>query len=326
MRRRAFIAGLGGVAAWPVVVRGQQPAKIIRIGMLGPSLSNPLAVGTYEGFRARLRTLGFIEGQQIALDYRNVDDSRGPFVAADELMQSHPDLIVALGPEVALRAVVSPSHALPIVIVAVNFDPIARGYVKSLAKPGGNITGVVYQQLELAQKQVELLTQAFPNNTRLDVLFDALSADQFSAAARVSNSLGMQVQAQELENPPYDFEGAFSNLAASSAQMVLVLSSPYFLPHASRISEMGIRQRLPTIFIQRYYVEAGGLMSYGVDFFHGYVKSADYVAKILKGANPAELPIEQAEKFDFVVNLKTAKAIGITIPTGILIRADGVIE
>jgi putative ABC transport system substrate-binding protein len=326
MKRRAFIAGIGSAATWPLVARGQQTGKIIHIGILGPSLNNPLVAAAHESLRTRLRTLGFTEGQQIALEYRNVDDPRGPFVVADELLQSQPDLIVAEGPEVALRAVASLTHTIPIVMIAINFDPIARGYVKSLAEPGGNITGVVYQQLELAQKQVELLTQAFPEKTRLDVLFDALSADQFSAAERVTKSLGVQIQAQKLDNPPYDFEGAFNNMAASGAQMVLVLSSPQFTLHASLISEMGIRHRLPTMFIVRYYVEAGGLMSYGANWFLTYRKCADYVARILRGANPAELPVEQAEKFELVVNLKTAKAIGVTIPTGILIRADEVIE
>src|SRR5262245_48058904 len=150
MNRRAFIAGLGGAAAWPVAAHGQQAGKIARIGILGPNQNNPLVAAAHEILRSRLRTLGFAEGQQIALEYRDVDDPRGPFVVAEELLQSQPDLIVATGPEVTLRSIASLSHTIPIVMVAINFDPIALGYVKGLAATCGQISGVVYQQLELA--------------------------------------------------------------------------------------------------------------------------------------------------------------------------------
>jgi putative ABC transport system substrate-binding protein len=241
-------------------------------------------------------------------------------------MRSQPDLVVAIGPEVALQALVGASGSVPIVFTAVNYDPIARGYVTSLARPGGNITGVFFQQLELAGKQVELLAQAFPDRPRMAVFFDGLSADQFSAAERTATSLNLQIQALRLENPPYDFDGAFQNAKAGTAQVVLVLSSPFFIPHTARIGQLAIEHRLPTMFIAKNYVRAGGLMSYGVDFVLMYRRAADYVAKILKGTKPADLPVEQATKFELVVNLKTAKAIGIELPTAILLRADEVIE
>jgi putative ABC transport system substrate-binding protein len=275
---------------------------------------------------AQLRELGLNEGQNIAVEYRNVDDPRGPFVAAADLMRSQPDLIVAAGPEVALQAVVGASRAVPIVMIAINYDPIARGYVTSLARPGGNITGVVSQQLELAQKQVDLLTQAFPDRTRLAVLFDALSADQFTAAERAAKLLNMQLQALKLENPPYDLAAPFGSAAAGRAQMVLVLSSPLFIPHHRQIAEQAFQHRMPTMFINKSYVEAGGLMSYGVNFPVMYRHGADYVAKIFKGARPEDLPVEQAAKFELVVNLKTAKAIGIEFPASILALANEVIE
>ena len=177
----------------------------MRLGFFGPGLTSPATIVPYQAFVAQLRELGFNEGQNIVIEYRNLDDPRGPFVAAADLMRSQPDLIVAVGPEVALQAVVGASRAVPIVMIAINYDPIARGYVTSLARPGGNITGVVSQQLELAQKQVELLTQAFPDRTRLAILFDALSADQFTAAERAAKLFNMQPQALKLENPPYDF-------------------------------------------------------------------------------------------------------------------------
>jgi putative ABC transport system substrate-binding protein len=325
MRRRQFITLLGGAAAWPITARAQQGGKVTRIGFFGPGLNSPAVTVPYQAFLAGLQELGFVEGQNLSIEYHSLDDSRGTFVAAAELMRSQPDLIVAAGPEVALQAVVGASRAVPIVVIAVNFDPIARGYMTSLARSGGNITGVVYRQLELAAKQVELLTQAFPERTRLAALFDALSADQFSAAERAAQSLNVHLQGLKLENP-YDFEVAFRRAAASAAQMVLVLSSPFFIPHEHRLGELAIEHRLPTMFINKRYVEIGGLMSYGVNWPQMYRRAAAYVAKILKGEKAADLPIEQATKFEMAVNLKTAKAIGIELPTSILLRADEVIE
>ena len=267
IRRRELIFTLGGAAAaWPLAARAQQVGKVMRLGFFGPGLTSPATIVPYQAFAAQLRELGFNEGQNIVIEYRNVDDPRGPFVAAADLMRSQPDLIVAFGPEVALQAVVGASRAVPIVMIAINYDPIARGYVTSLARPGGNITGVVSLQLELAQKQVELLTQAFPDRTRLAILFDALSADQFTAAERAAKLFNIQPQALKLENPPYDMAVPFGSAAVGGAQMMLVLSSPLFIPHHRRIAELVGQHRMPTMFINRTYVEAGGLMSYGVNF------------------------------------------------------------
>jgi putative ABC transport system substrate-binding protein len=326
VKRRAFITLLGGAAAWPVAARAQQVRMGGRIGLLGPSLSNPFPSTLYRAFLAQLRELGFSEGQNLVAEYQAMDDARGPFVATIELMRSQPDLAVALGPEVVLQALVGASGNVPIVFIAINYDPIARGYVTSLARPGGNITGVFFRQLELAGKQVELLAQAFPDRPRMAVFFDGLSADQFSAAERTATSLNLHIQALRLENPPYDFEAAFQNAKAGTAQVVLVLSSPFFIPHTARIGELAIEHRLPTMFIQKDYVRVGGLMSYGVDFVLMYRRAADYVAKILKGAKAGDLPVEQATKFEMAINLKTAKEIGIELPTSILLRADEVIE
>jgi putative tryptophan/tyrosine transport system substrate-binding protein len=327
VRRREFIKLLSGAAAaWPLAARAQQAGKVIRIGFLGPSLTSPLPISLYQAFLAQLRELGFSEGQNLTVENRSVEDPRGAFVAASELMRSQPDLIVVSGPEVALQAVVGASGFIPIVMMAVNFDPIARGYVTSLSRPGGNITGVVFQQLELAQKQVELLTQAFPGKARLAVLFDVQSADQFGAAERAAKVLNVQVQALRLENPPYDIDAAFRGAVSGGAQMVLVLSSPIFLPHRARIIELANTHRLPSMFIAKHWAQAGGLLAYGADFPLMYRLTADYVAKILKGAKPADLPVEQATKFELIVNLKTAMVINIELPTAILLRADEVIE
>jgi ABC-type uncharacterized transport system substrate-binding protein len=327
MRRREFIALLGSSAvAWPLAARAQQGQRLIRLGFVGPTLNNPAAVTQYQAFRMQLEQLGFREGQNLSIHYQSVDDSRGPFVIAAELMRSQPDLIVATGPETALQAVVGASGFVPVVMIAVNFDPLARGYISSLARPGGNITGLVFQQLKLAQKQVELLTQAFPERTRLAVLFDSQSADQFAAAERAAKALNLQVQALRLENPPYDFDAAFRGAISGGAQVVLVLSSPFFLPQLTRVTELAKTHRLPSMFIAKHWAEAGGLMAYGADFSLMYRRAAHYVAKILKSTKPADLAVEQATKFELVVNLKTARAIGIELPTEILVSADEVIE
>jgi ABC-type uncharacterized transport system substrate-binding protein len=327
MRRREFIALLGSSAvAWPLAARAQQGQRLIRLGFVGPTLNNPAAVTQYQAFRMQLEQLGFREGQNLSIHYQSVDDSRGPFVIAAELMRSQPDLIVATGPETALQAVVGASGFVPVVMIAVNFDPLARGYISSLARPGGNITGLVFQQLKLAQKQVELLTQAFPERTRLAVLFDSQSADQFAAAERAAKALNLQVQALRLENPPYDFDAAFRGAISGGAQVVLVLSSPFFLPQLTRVTELAKTHRLPSMFIAKHWAEAGGLMAYGADFSLMYRRAAHYVAKILKSTKPADLAVEQATRFELVVNLKTARAIGIELPTEILVSADEVIE
>ena len=328
MRRREFITLLGSAAvACPLTARAQ-PGRVVRIGFLGPAIDRPslMFVPNYQAFLAQLRVLGFVEGQNLIVTYRAVDDPRGLAVVATELMQAQPELIVVGGTELRLQSVRAASQTIPIVLVAVNFDPIARGYVASLARPGGNITGVVFQQLELAQKQVELLTQAFPGKTHLAALFDAQSADQFSAAERSAKSLNLQIRGYKLETLPYDFDAAFRSIIADGAQMVLVQSSPHFIPYQVQIGELAKAHRLPTMFLYRPYVETGGLMSYGVDFSPMYRRAAEYVAKILKGTKPADLPIEQATKFEMVINLKTAKAIGVELPTAILLRADQVIE
>src|SRR5262245_48974747 len=208
LERRGFITLLGGAAAtWPLAARAQAAKTMGRIGVLGPGLSNPFASTLYQAFLAQLHELGFSEGQNLVAEYQAMDDTRGPFVATIELMRSQPDLVVALGTEVALQAVVGASGSVPIVFIAINYDPIARG----IARPGGNITGVFFRQLELAGKQVELLVQAFPDRPRMAVFFDGLSADQFSAAERTATSLNLHIQPLRLENPPYDFEAVFRN-------------------------------------------------------------------------------------------------------------------
>ena len=326
--RRQFITAIGGAAAWPLAARAQQLAgRTARIGIVRPSLDNPVVSLGYPAFLDELKKSGFIEGQNLTIEVvREDQDAQRLFAETAELVRSNVELLVVSGSEITLQAAIAASRTIPIAMLAINFDPIARGYVKSLARPGGNITGVVSLQTELAEKQVELLTQAFPERTRLAVLWDKLSADQFSAAERQARSLRLDVRSLKLENPPYDFDAAFQSLAEGSPQMLLVLSSPFFTPSRSHIAELAIQQRLPTMFIFKTYVQAGGLISYGVDPQAIYRQLGFYVAKILNGTKPADLPVEQAVKFELVINLRTAKAIGVEPSTAIQLRADEVIE
>ena len=326
MKRRDFITLLGGATAWPLAARAQQAGKIARIGIFAGS-ANPIIAAAYRAFLDELKKAGFNENQNLVVDHRPADQDLSSLSAdAAEMIRSKVDVLVATGPEAVVEAAATASRTIPIVIVAINYDPIARGYVQSLAQPGGNVTGVVLRQPELAEKQVELLTQAFPNKTRLAVLWDAISADQFDAADRRAKALGLEVGSLKMESRPYDFDAAFRTIAASDPHMLLVLSSPFFSQYRSQIAKLAIQHRLPSMFIFRGYVEVGGLMSYGADPVAMYRHSATYVAKILKGAKPADLPVEQPNKFDMVLNLKTAKTLGIELPTAILLRADDVIE
>jgi putative tryptophan/tyrosine transport system substrate-binding protein len=326
--RREFIAAVGGAAvAWPLIARAQPADRIARVGFFGADRSAPLPDTTYRAFIDELQIHGFKNGQNLIVDYRRVEQDL-PALSADaaELVRSNVNVLVTQGTEPALQAALGATRTLPIVMMAANYDPFASGYVKSLARPDGNVTGVFLRQTELAEKQTELLWQAFPDRTHIGILWDAISAPQFNAAERRAKIFGLQVYSLKLENPPYDFEAAFGSLAAASTETLLVLSSPHFISARGQIVQLAIQHRMPTMFIFRTYVEAGGLLSYGADFATMHRQAATHVAKILKGAKVGDIPIEQPNRFEFAVNLRTAKAIGIELPTSILLRADEVIE
>ena len=328
MRRREFIALLGGAAICsPLPLRAQLSRRNARVGLLAARPTIPLFAAANSGFSDELRQLGWIEGKNLTIEYLPHNDPGVDFARqVAELVKSNIDVLVAVGPEFALQTAVGATRTIPIAMIAINFDPIARGYVASLARPGGNVTGIFFRQLELAQKQLELLAQAFPERTKAAALYDALSADQFDAAKSFAERNNLQFHGLKLENPPYDFEAAFRILGQGSAQMLLVLSSGYFTPNASLIASLAAQHRLPTMFTFKTYVEAGGLMSYGVDYVAMHRRIAAFVAKILEGTKPADIPVEQPTRFEFVINLKTAKSIDVQIPLSTQLRADDVIE
>ena len=324
MRRREFLAGIGGaVAGLPLAAHAQQAGRIYRVGVLATA-DNLIMRTAYLDFVEELRKQGFIEGQNLVIEQHST--AQAPAALAGnvaDLVRAKTDVIF-IGSLPALQA--AAATGIPVVISANNYDPIAHGYVKSLSQPGGNVTGVVLRQTELAEKQVELMTQAFPDRKRVAIQWDAISVDQFSAADRRAKTLGLDVISVNYESQPYDPAAAFRRISEASAQQVLTLSSPFMGRYAQDVVDLTIRHRLPGMFIFRNWAELGGLMSYGADNAAMYRQAAGYVTKLLRGAKPSELPVEQASKFEFVVNLKTAKAIGVELPTSILLRADQVIE
>ena len=327
MRRREIIKLLGGAAVtWPLIARAQQDGQIPRIGFLTPDPDSPLFAASYPAFLAELQKLGFTEGKRL-IEFRRADQGASKtFAAAAELIRSKANVVVTFGPEITLKAASAASQTIPIVMIAVNFDPIAGGYVRNIARPDRNITGLISRAPELAAKQLELLVEAFPDRQPIAALWEPASAEQFDTVQRIAQSLHIELRSHKVENPPFDFDEAFRAIAQGGSRMVLVLSGPTFGMQRAHIADLAIQHRLPTMFTFKYYVEAGGLMSYGIDTLPIFRRAASFVAKILRGAKPSDLPVEQPANFEFALNLKTAKAIGVSVPTSILLRADEVIE
>jgi putative tryptophan/tyrosine transport system substrate-binding protein len=328
VRRRDFINAVAGAAAvWPLAARAQQADGKAHVGVLGPGLDNVLARTGFEAFTAELQKLGFSQGKNLQLEYRRTDQGMDLAIAgARELVAVKSNVIVAVGPEISLRAALAPNSGLPIVILAFNYDPIARGYVETLAHPGGNITGVFTRQPELAVKQLQLLVEAFPERNQLGILWDDQTIEQFDSAEQEAQKNRLAMKSIKLTSAPYDFEKAFRTAKENGVQMLLVLSSPLFAPHNEQIVDLTMRYQLPAMFTFKFYVAAGGLISYGPNFADQYRRAASYVDRILKGEKPADLPVQAPNKYELAINLKTAKALRLSVPQSLLARADEVIE
>jgi putative ABC transport system substrate-binding protein len=317
----------GSAAAWPRIAAAQQAGRTYRVGLV-MGMNTPVYAPARAALVDELQKSGFVEGKNFVLDTRsNQVDGPGRLLALmGELVALKCDLIIAGGTEQTLRAAVSAAPSTPIVMWANNFDPIAGGYVRSLANPGGNVTGVFTRQPELAEKQVELLRDIFPQHKRLAVLWDAQTADQFEAAERRARLLGLDVISHKLETMPYDIPATFLAIMARGPQMLQVASGPNIGTYQQILVDQALRHRIPAIYIFKTYVDRGGLISYGVDIGSSFRRMGALVARILNGAKPADLPIEQPTTYELAVNLNTAKAIGIEFPTSILLRANEVIE
>jgi ABC-type uncharacterized transport system substrate-binding protein len=325
MRRRDFITLVGGAAAWPLAAHAQQPAKVPRIGFLrvGPASAN---AGRVEALRAGLRQLGYVEGKNIVIEFRWAETAdRLPELAA-ELVRMNVDIIFAMS-STEVEAARQLTVTTPIVF-AVHADPAGLGHVASLARPGGNITGLTTILTDLVAKQLEILKEAVPQATRIGVLFSP-TAPSHRPAVHALESAGKTLGAQLVMVPVQaveDFEQAFSTMSQERVGGFLVVAAPLFVSHRERLTELAIKHRLPGTFGGREYVEVGGLMSYHADLLDLCRRAATYIDRILKGAKPADVPVEQPTKFELVINNKTAKAIGLIIPESFLLRADEVIE
>jgi putative tryptophan/tyrosine transport system substrate-binding protein len=325
MRRREFIAFFGSAAAaWPLAVSAQQPAKVPTIGFLGASTSSAWNHWV-AAFVRRLGELGWIEGRTVAIEYRWAEGRSERYTEiAAEFVRLKVDVIVTVGS--AIAAAKQTTSVIPIVF-AVAVDPVGTGLVASLARPGGNVTGLSMQSTDLAAKRLELLREVLPGLRRLAIMANVgypaavLEKGEVQAAAR---KLGLDVDTLEIRRPE-DIAPAFGALK-SGAQALYVCTDSLVNAYHARINTLALGARLPTIYSTRAFLEAGGLMSYGANNADLFRRAADYVDKILRGAKPGEIPVEQPTKFELGINLKTAKALGLTIPEAFLLRADEVIE
>jgi putative ABC transport system substrate-binding protein len=300
--------------------RAAEPAKMFHVGIVfvAPCVgSNSLA------FEQELRELGYVEGKTLAIDLLCLEQIERYPTAMEELVGCKVDVIVTTGQETALKAAKQATATIPIVMLAIDFDPVAKGYAASLARPGGNITGVFLNQTELTGKRLELLKQTVPDTARAIVFWDANSADQFEGAATSAQLLKLPLKSVELRNPPYDYVGALEVANSRPGDALLFLTSPFFYLDRNRLAELALQHRLPSIFANPQYTDAGGLVSYGPSYTAMFRLAAEYVDKIPKGAARADLPIQQPTNFELIVNLKTAKALGLTVPPAILARTDG---
>ena len=325
--RRTFLAGLTVLAA----SRGApaQPArKVYRIGILslattsdlvGPQPRSPSAAALLHG----LRELGYIYGEHFVTEPRGVEGKPERFSSlAAELVRLQVDVIVATG--AALPALKQATSMIPIVMAASN-DPVAQGYVQSLGRPGGNITGLSFQSLETTGKLLELLKELVPVAAPVAVIWNKAGIVNWRGAATAARERGWKLLSLEIRDAD-EIEGAFRAATAARAGAVLVFAASILFPRAQRVAELANKTRLPTMYELRPYVEAGGLISYGPDINDIWRRAAVYVDKILKGTKPGDLPVEQPTKFELVINLKTAKALGIPVPQSLLLRADEVIQ
>ncbi len=318
-----------GILVAPLEAEAQQPRKVPRIGILCATVC---AGPNVDAFVEGLRGLGYVDGRNIAIEYRTGKmetawvHALNPFHdLAAELVRLKVDVILAWHPA-AIRAAKNVTQTTPVIMVSTGDDPVDTGLVASLARPGGNITGVFLLLLELSGKRLELLRDTIPGVSRVAVLWDyATGASQFRETEVAARSLGVQLQSLAVQDAD-DFETAFGAATKGQAQALIVVTSQLLYDHRTRIADLAVKHRLPAISPFTEFAQAGVLMAYGPNLPELFRRAAAYVDKILKGAKPATLPVEQPTKFELVINLKTAKTLGLTIPQSVLMRADQVIQ
>jgi len=326
MRRRNFLAALGGAAAWPLAARAQPLRKIPRLGILNPGTADPPgALGFYEG----LRELGYIEGQNIAIErrYGNWRSDRFDELAAE--LVENVDVIVVMSTSPA-RAAKEATSTIPIVVASMA-DPVDDELVASLSRPGGNVTGTTFLGPELTAKRMGLLKEAIPKISRVAVLWHPGAYGKRTTEGLLNETkstalaLGWQIQLVAAENPS-DLDPAFAAITAGSPDALVMLNSPMFYTEHKHIVDLAAKSHVPAMYAAREFADAGGLMAYGANLPEVFRSAATYVDKILKGAKPTDLPVQQPTKFELVVNLTTAKVLGLAIPASLLSLADELVE
>jgi putative tryptophan/tyrosine transport system substrate-binding protein len=329
MLRRTFIVLVGATAGLPFTARGQQQAIPV-IGYLGAGSAN-VRIGIVDAFRQGLSENGYVEGRNVAIEYRWAEGRTERFPAlAAELVARPVDVIVTVGGTLAAQAAQRATPTIPIVFQSVG-DPVAEGLVASLARPGGNITGLSFFAAELTGKRLELLKQAAPETKLIALLIKPDSMPDAAREARIreakgsARALGVGLRVVEARGPE-DFDQAFSEMSEARADALTVFATPVYFLALQRIAALAANNRLPAISESRDFADVGGLMTYGPNLADLARRAGVYAAKILKGAKPADLPVEQPTKFELVINVKTAKALGLTVPQSLLARADEVIE
>ena len=324
MKRREFITFLSAAVAWPLAARAQQ-SKLRRLGFLWDSPA--VFPEAMEAFRHELRELGYVDGRNIVVEYRWAEGNPERMrEMAEELVRLKVDVIIAPS-SVYTAAARQATSTIPVVFFS-HADPLGSGHVSSLSRPGGNITGISLMMTETNVKLLELLMEAIPGLSRIAVVWDPGTPSHrpgLRAVEAAARDLGLRLQALPVSGPA-EYDSAFAAMTNNRAEAVLVLSTPVYTAGAARLAELAIAHRLPSMFGPSEHARAGGLMSYGPDRADLWRRGAIYVDKVLKGAYPAELPVQQPTKFELVVNVRTAKALGVTIPEGFLLRADKVIE
>ena len=327
MNRRDFLLFGGALlATWPLIARGQQASRVWRIGFLGFGTA-AASERRIEALRTGLRDLGYVEGKNLIIEFRWSDTVEQMHEAAAELVRMNVGIIFASSSTEVEPARLA-SNTIPIVFAA-HADPVGVGHVSSLARPGGNMTGLAVMQSDITGKRLQMLKETVPHATRFGVLWDRTATSYrpvLQAAEAASGKLGVQLQTVGV-NSVADYDGAFATMSEGGVGAVLVHASTQTVRDNPRLlAELALKHRLPTIFGARDNAVAGGLMSYAPDMNDLWRRASVYIDKILKGAKPADLPVEQASKYELVINLKTAKALGLTVPQSILARADEVIE
>jgi putative ABC transport system substrate-binding protein len=328
MNRREIVALLGSAAAWPVTARAQQRERIRRIGIITPLVADdPEAPVRIAAFLTGLEQLGWVDRRNVRFDYRwTAGDSQRRRKYAEELVALVPDVILAEGGS-QVAALQSASPTVPIVFVQV-VDPVGGGYVESLARPGSNATGYAQFEYSLSGKWLELLREIAPTVTRAAVMRDpsiTSGPGQFAGAQAAAAALGVELRPLDVRNPS-EIERGLRGFARGSNNGLIVTASPGATIHRDLIIALAAQLRLPAIYATRYHVTGGGLMAYGPDTVEMYRQAAGYVDRILKGEKPADLPVQAPTKYELAINLKTAKALGLTVPPSLLTRADEVIE